>query len=108
MSVFLLSLLLGFQILVALILAVVILLQSSDEDALSNINSGNAKFGAATKRSTLDSITKFTLGMGVLLLINSLLLAILTTRQHRKHSQVIKEYIQKQKQNTDTIPNTSN
>ncbi|MDR2778576.1 MAG: preprotein translocase subunit SecG [Rickettsiales bacterium] len=92
MSPFLLSLFV-FQMIVCVLLIVVVLLQSSDEDALSNISSGSGKFGLAVKRSSIDSATKFTIALGTFLIANSIALAILSSHRYVKKGSIIENYL---------------
>ena len=91
---FTLSLLFILQIIVALLLIFVVLMQSSDEDALSNISSGSNRFGSLSRRSSVDFITKFTIALGSILMINSFLLASMSTHKYAKEETTIKEYLE--------------
>jgi protein translocase SecG subunit len=82
------------QILACLTLVIVVLLQSSDEDALSNISSGSGKFGMAAKKSSVDSITKFTIALGAFLMINSAVLTAISTRRYSKKKSLVKDYLE--------------
>ncbi|MDR1494748.1 MAG: preprotein translocase subunit SecG [Rickettsiales bacterium] len=83
------------QILACAMLVAVVLLQSSDEDALSNISSGNSKFGSSKRRSSLDFITKFTILLGAFLMINSAVLTSISARKYAKSRSLVKDYLEK-------------
>jgi protein translocase SecG subunit len=83
--------------LVCALLIIVVLLQSSDEDALSNISSGSGKFGVATKRSSIDSVARFTIVLGTILIANSIALAILSTHRYTKRGSIIRNYLERKK-----------
>lgn len=69
------------------------MLQSSDEDALSNISSSSGKFGAASRKSSVDFVTKFTMFLGGLLMANSFLLVTISTRKFQKERDTIRNYL---------------
>jgi protein translocase SecG subunit len=96
MSFFLLFLFI-FQMIVCALLIIVVLLQSSDEDALSNISSGSGKFGLAAKRSSIDSVAKFTIALGTLLIVNSIALAILSAHRYARKVSIIRNYLEQKK-----------
>ena len=81
------------QIIVALLLIFIVLMQSSDEDALSNISSGSNRFGSLSRKSSVDFVTKLTIGLGSVLMVNSFLLASLSTHKYAKEETTIKEYL---------------
>ncbi|MDR2777620.1 MAG: preprotein translocase subunit SecG [Rickettsiales bacterium] len=83
-----------FQILACALLVVVVLLQSSDEDALSNISSGNSKFGSATRRTSMDFITKFTIALGTFLMINSAVLTAISARKYARNRSLVRDYLE--------------
>ncbi len=75
-------------------------MQSSDEDALSNISSGSNKFGSLSRKTSVDFITKFTIALGSMLMINSFLLASMSAHRYAKEEITIKEYL-KENSNSD-------
>ncbi|MDR1425387.1 MAG: preprotein translocase subunit SecG [Rickettsiales bacterium] len=83
-----------FQILACAVLIIVVLLQSSDEDALSNISSGNSKFGLIAGRASMDFITKFTILLGAFLMVNSAVLTNISARKYAKTKSLIKDYLE--------------
>lgn len=74
------------------------MLQSSDEDALSNISSSSSKFGSVSRRSSVDFITKLTMVLGVIMMINSFMLAANSTRKYAKEKNTIKNYLEEKSQ----------
>jgi protein translocase SecG subunit len=105
MSPFLVSLFI-FQMLICALLITVVLLQSSDEDALSNITSGSGKFGSTVKRSSIDSATRITMMLGALLMLNSIVLAMISARRYSKSENIIKNYLEQQKKSNDIVIET--
>ena len=87
------------QIIVALLLIFIVLMQSSDEDALSNISSGSNRFGSLSRKSSVDFVTKLTIGLGSVLMVNSFLLASLSTHKYAKEETTIKEYLKNKNKN---------
>jgi protein translocase SecG subunit len=83
-----------FQILACAMLVTAVLLQSSDEDALSNISSGNSKFGSTARRTSMDFITKFTITLGAFLMVNSMVLTAISTRKYARSKSLIKNYLE--------------
>lgn len=84
------------QIIVAICLIVIVLLQSSDEDALSGIGGGNSQMKFLTHKSSVNLITKITIVLGVILMANSFTLANIFTRQYNKEKKgFIKDYLDK-------------
>ncbi|MDR3079193.1 MAG: preprotein translocase subunit SecG [Rickettsiales bacterium] len=83
------------QILACALLAVVVLLQSSDEDALSNISSGNSKFGSTKRKAPTDFITKFTILLGAFLMLNSAILTSISARKYARSKSLVKDYLER-------------
>lgn len=94
-----LSLLFIIQIIISLLLIFVVMLQSSDEDALSNISSSSSKFGSVSRRSSVDFITKLTMVLGVIMMINSFILVLYSTHKYVKEKNTIKNYLEEKSQN---------
>ena len=61
----------------------------NDEDALSNISSGSNRFGSLSRKSSVDFVTKLTIGLGSVLMVNSFLLASLSTHKYAKEETTI-------------------
>ena len=89
------------QIIVALLLIFIVLMQSSDEDALSNISSGSNRFGSLSRKSSVDFVTKLTIGLGSVLMVNSFLLASLSTHKYAKEETTIKEYLKNKSKSSE-------
>ena len=94
------------QIIVAILLIIVVLIQSSDEDSLSGIGAGASKTSILTHKSSADPITKITIILGVILMINSFILTSISTHKYLKNKSLVKDYIEEQNKNavdTDAI-----
>ena len=89
------------QIIVALLLIFIVLMQSSDEDALSNISSGSNRFGSLSRKGSVDFVTKLTIGLGSVLMVNSFLLASLSTHKYAKEETTIKEYLKNKSKSSE-------
>lgn len=95
------------QIIVSILLIIVVLFQSSDEDSLSGIGAGAGKPSALTHKSSTNPITKITIILGVILMVNSFILASISTHKYLKNKNVVKDYIEQNK-SIDNIDNTNN
>ena len=76
-------------------------MQSSDEDALSNISSGSNRFGSLSRKGSVDFVTKLTIGLGSVLMVNSFLLASLSTHKYAKEETTIKEYLKNKSKSSE-------
>lgn len=85
------------QIVVSVLLIVVVLFQSSSEDSLSGIGAGAGKPTLLSHKTSVDLITKTTIVLGVILMVNSFLLTSISTREYRKSQNIIKDYIKENK-----------
>lgn len=83
------------QIIIAILLIIIVLLQSSDEDALSGIGAGAGNTGLLSHKGSVDLITKVTIGLGILLICNSLYLAIIAKKDYVKQNNLMKDYLEK-------------
>jgi protein translocase SecG subunit len=100
---FLTSLLIVLQIVVSLLLMTVVLLQSSDEDALSGLDVGNSKSRFLSHKSSVDLVTKVTVGLGIIFMLNSFLLVSVYTRQYSKNKKgIVQSYLEETKEKPDT------
>lgn len=90
------------QIIVSLLLIIVVLFQSSTEDSLSGIGAGAGKPNTLSRKSSTSFITKVTIILGVLLMINSFIFARMFTYRYLKNKNMIKDYIE---QNSNEINN---
>jgi protein translocase SecG subunit len=91
-----------------------VLLQSSDEDSLSGIGANANQPNLSARRTSLDFITKVTMSLGVLLMINSFILASISTRKYAKENSKIKNYMEENREkmkksgeNTESVTNES-
>jgi preprotein translocase subunit SecG len=73
------------QILVALLLIIVVMLQSSDEDALSGIGASAGNSGILSHKTSVDFVTKLTIWLGIIMIINSLALTLVVKRDYAKN-----------------------
>lgn len=92
------------QVIVSILLIIVVLIQSSDEDALSGIGAGAGKSGLLTHKSSTNLITKITIILGVILMVNSFILASISTHKYLKNKSIVKDYME---QNTVNNTNTN-
>ncbi len=99
------------QIILAILLICIILLQSSDEDALSGIGAGASSTSILSHKSTVDLITRVTIFLIICFLINSLSLAVIAKKKYKKGEMIIQDYINKtntgSEQKVNPISNTS-
>lgn len=84
------------QILVALLLIIVVMLQSSDEDALSGIGASAGNSGILSHKSSVDFVTKLTIWLGVIMILNSLALTLVVKRDYARNTNTVEDYINKQ------------
>jgi protein translocase SecG subunit len=86
--------LIALQVIVSILLIIVVMLQSSDEDALSGMGGGNMQSKLLSHKSSVDLITKITIVLGVIFMLNSFFLVSIYTRQYSKESKgVIQDYL---------------
>ena len=95
------------QIVVSILLILIVLIQSSDEDSLSGIGAGAGKPSLLSHKTSVDLVTKVTIILGVILMLNSFLLTALSTSKYKKGQNIIKDYLKDNKSNTINI-NTNN
>lgn len=84
------------QILVALLLIIVVMLQSSDEDALSGIGASAGNSGILSHKSSVDFVTKLTIWLGIIMIVNSLALTLVVKRDYASNASTVEDYINKQ------------
>ena len=71
--------LLVFQIILAVLMVILVLIQKSDGDSLSGLGSGSGGLNSAISgRSTMSILSKITMTLATLFMINCLVLASLT------------------------------
>ena len=93
------------QIVVAIFLILIVLIQSSDEDALSGIGAGAGKPSFLSHKTSVDLVTKTTIFLGIFLMLNSFMLASISTHSYKKEKNIVKDYIE---QNKDILENETN
>ena len=89
------------QIIVAILLIIMVLLQSSDEDALSGMGAGSSNSSILSHSSTVDLVTKITIFLGLCLMVNSFALTYITDKRYKKNETLIEDFINKQNVNSD-------
>lgn len=83
------------QIIICLLLIISVLLQSSDEDSLNGIGAGATQSNMLShKTNSIEPITKITIVLGIILMLNSFLLASISTHQYKKDNNKVKDYIE--------------
>ena len=94
------------QIIVAVLLIFIVLIQSSDEDSLSGIGAGAGKTNFLSHKTSVDLVTRTTIFLGVVLMLNSFVLTSISTHKYNKN--LIKDYIkQKQDEQLDIKQNNT-
>ena len=88
--------LLVFQIILAVLMVILVLIQKSDGDSLSGLGSGSGGLNSAISgRSTMSILSKITMTLATLFMINCLVLASLTKNKsnsiNKELNEVIKE-----------------
>ena len=104
--------LLVFQIILAVLLIVLVLVQKSDGDSLSGLGSGSGGLNSAISgRSAMSILSKITMSLATLFMINCLVLASLTKNKSNSISkelnEVIKETEATKNQNSTNINQSS-
>lgn len=90
------------QIVLAILLTIIILMQSSDEDALSGIGVGASSSSILSHKGSVDLITKITIFLGFCLIANSLALTIISKNRFKKGNTVVEDYLKKIEQKQET------
>jgi preprotein translocase subunit SecG len=104
--------LLVFQIILAVLMVILVLIQKSDGDSLSGLGSGSGGLNSAISgRSTMSILSKITMSFATLFMINCLVLASLTKNKSNSISkelnEVIKETEATKNQNSTNINQSS-
>ena len=104
--------LLVFQIILAVLMVILVLIQKSDGDSLSGLGSGSGGLNSAISgRSTMSILSKITMTLATLFMINCLVLASLTKNKSNSISkelnEVIKETEATKNQNSTNINQSS-
>ena len=89
------------QIIVAILLIVIILFQSSDEDSLGGIGASAGKSGLLSHKASTSLITKITIILGVIFMFNSFLLTSISTHKYIKNKNIMKDYFEQNKEELD-------
>jgi preprotein translocase subunit SecG len=104
--------LLVFQIILAVLMVILVLIQKSDGDSLSGLGSGSGGLNSAISgRSAMSILSKITMTLATLFMINCLVLASLTKNKSNSISkelnEVIKETEATKNQNSTNINQSS-
>ena len=104
--------LLVFQIILAVLMVILVLIQKSDGDSLSGLGSGSGGLNSAISgRSTMSILSKITMTLATLFMINCLVLASLTKNKSSSISKELNEVIKETKatknQNSTNINQSS-
>ena len=84
------------QIILSVLLIVIVLLQSSDEDALSGMGGSVGSSAILSHKSSVDLITKVTIALGCCLIFNSLALTVISKNRYSKNETIVEDYLKKQ------------
>ena len=86
--------LLVFQIILAVLMVILVLVQKSDGDSLSGLGSGSGGLNSAISgRSAMSILSKITMSLATLFMINCLVLASLTKNKSNSISKELNEVI---------------
>jgi len=104
--------LLVFQIILAILMIALVLVQKSDGDSLSGLGSGSGGLNSAISgRSAMSILSKITMSLATLFMINCLVLASLTKNKSssisKELNEVIKETEATKNQNSTNINQSS-
>ena len=104
--------LLVFQIILAVFMIVLVLIQKSDGDSLSGLGSGSGGLNSAISgRSAMSILSKITMSLATLFMINCLVLASMTKNKSssisKELNEVIKETEATKNQNSTNINQSS-
>ncbi len=93
--------LLVFQVIVAVSMIGLILIQKSDGDSLSGIGGGSGGLNSVmSSKSSANFLTKVTMGLVATFMINCLVLAVISSKIHNSKSLQIDKVIEKNVKNT--------
>lgn len=100
--------LLVFQIILAVLMVILVLIQKSDGDSLSGLGSGSGGLNSAVSgRSAMSILSKITMTLATLFMINCLVLASLTKNKSNSISKELNEVI-KETEATKNNPKNQN
>ena len=86
--------LLVLQIIIAVLMVILVLIQKSDGDSLSGLGSGSGGLNSAISgRSAMSILSKITMSLATLFMINCLVLASLTKNKSNSISKELNEVI---------------
>ena len=85
------------QIVLSILIIVCVLLQQTENDSLSGIGGGNGNAQMLSKRSMSTPMSKFTMILFVLFMLNSMLLATFSARGFDRSNDITVESITKEK-----------
>ena len=86
--------LLVFQIILAVLMVILVLIQKSDGDSLSGLGSGSGGLNSAISgRSAMSILSKITMSLATLFMINCLVLASMTKNKSNSISKELNEVI---------------
>lgn len=78
------SFLISLQFIIVVLLAISVLVQKTDTDGLSGLSGGSAQFGGVPKRGKGNFLTKTTMFLGVLFMLNSIIIAKIFVNEVRE------------------------
>ncbi len=94
------NILLFVHIIIALLLIIVILMQKTGNDGLSGIGGGNGNMGVVAGRTVANFLTKTTMVLAGLFIINAIILANLSSGKNSKILEKI-EQVGEQQENSN-------
>jgi protein translocase SecG subunit len=83
-----------FQIIISVLLVVIVIFQKTSEDSLSGIGGGMSNNGVMSKRAVTNILTKGTMILVALFMLNCLFMSAVIARTHGKNESKIEEYIE--------------
>ena len=86
-----------FQIIIAILLILIVLFQSTDEDSLSGIGASAGRGKNLSYQNSANLIGRITIILGTLFILNSFFLTSIYTHKYNKNkNSVVKDYYQEQ------------
>ena len=89
------------QIILSIFIILLVLLQQTDEDSLSGIGAGGANAKMLSKRTVGTPISKMTMILFILFILNSLLLATFSARKFGKDNSTVETFIENKENTTE-------
>jgi preprotein translocase subunit SecG len=100
--------LLVMQVVVALLMIFLVLVQKSDGDSLGGIGGGSGGINSAvSSKSSANFITKLTMALAAIFMLNCLVLALISSKINKSNSLIIDKMIENVDQNDSTDKNSS-